>query len=168
MVVFEIKYFNHKGRTNFTMTNRFYNFIWSLFFRIWNEYGNIFAAEFDVNRGSSIQNVSNFLRKTNISNPPDTHKSVCISGGNKYYFFGKLFVCTQWMIPTSNGFKACWLNNKMLLSPMFGFGNLNFAKGKFTGHELGFCQKKHSKTKFSDKSLLTRKITSNKFLSFGN
>ena len=58
MVVFEIKHLiNHKGRTNFNIANRFYNFqfcIWSLFFRIWNEYGNILAAEFDVNKGSSI------------------------------------------------------------------------------------------------------------------
>ena len=48
------KQVNHKGRTNFTMANRFYNFIWSLFFRIWNEYSNILAAEFDINKGSSI------------------------------------------------------------------------------------------------------------------
>ena len=54
MVVFEIKHVNHTGRTNFTMANRIYNFIWSLFFRIWNKYGNILAAEFDVNKGSSI------------------------------------------------------------------------------------------------------------------
>ena len=54
MVVFEIKHVNHKGRTNFTMANRFCKFIWSLFFRIWNKYGNILAAEFDVNRGSSV------------------------------------------------------------------------------------------------------------------
>ena len=32
--------------------------------------------------------------------------------------------------------KACWLKNKMLLSPIFGFDTLNFTKGKFTGHEL--------------------------------
>ena len=57
MTVFEIKHVtNHKERTNFNMTNRFYNFqfyFWSLFFRNWNEYGNILAAEFDVNKGSS-------------------------------------------------------------------------------------------------------------------
>ena len=51
MIIFEIKHVNHKRRTDFTIRNRFYNFIWSLFFRIWNEYRNILAAEFDVNRG---------------------------------------------------------------------------------------------------------------------
>ena len=55
MVVFKIKHIiNHKGRTNFTMANRFYNFIWLLFFRIGNEYGNILAFEFDVTKGSSV------------------------------------------------------------------------------------------------------------------
>ena len=54
IVVFEIKQVNHKKRTNFTMVNKFYNFMWSLFFRMWNEYGNRLAAEFDINRGSSI------------------------------------------------------------------------------------------------------------------
>ena len=53
MVVFEIKHVNQKGRTTFAMANRFYNFIWSFYFQIWNEYENILADEFDVNRGSS-------------------------------------------------------------------------------------------------------------------
>ena len=66
------------------------------------------------------------------------------------------------MIRTCNGFKACWLKNKMLLSPTFGFVTLNFTKDKFTGHELGECYKKHSRTKFPDKSLLSREITSKK------
>ena len=67
MVVFETNHVNHRGRTKFTIASRFYNFIWSLFFRIWNEYGKILAAEYDVNRGSSIKYISHFLRKTNIS-----------------------------------------------------------------------------------------------------
>ena len=50
------------------------------------------------------------------------------------------------MISTCDGFKACWLKNKMLLSPIFGYDTLNFTKNKFTGHELGVCWKKHSKT----------------------
>ena len=54
MIIFEIKHVNHKRRTDFTIRNRFYNFIWSLLFRRWNEYGNILATEFDVNRESSI------------------------------------------------------------------------------------------------------------------
>ena len=54
MIVFEIEHVNHKGRTTFTMVNRFYNFIWSLHFQIWNKYGNILAAKLDVNTGSSI------------------------------------------------------------------------------------------------------------------
>ena len=54
MVFFEIKHVNHKGRTNFTMAHRFYNVIWSLIFRIWNKYGNILAAQFDVNKESFI------------------------------------------------------------------------------------------------------------------
>ena len=40
------------------------------------------------------------------------------------------------MISTCNGFKAYWLKNKMLLSPIFGLDTLNFTKDKFTGHEL--------------------------------
>ena len=47
----------------------------------------------------------------------------------------------------------------MLLSPILGFDTLNFTKDKFTGHELGVYYKKHSRTK----SLLSRKITLNKF-----
>ena len=54
VLIFEIKHVNHKRRTDFTIRNRFYNFIWSLLFRRWNEYGNILATEFDVNRESSI------------------------------------------------------------------------------------------------------------------
>ena len=61
------------------------------------------------------------------------------------------------MIPTCNGFKACWLKSKMLLSSIFGFDTLNFTKDKFTGHGPGVCQKKHSRAKFLDKSLLSRK-----------
>ena len=45
------------------------------------------------------------------------------------------------MIPTCNGFKACWLKNQMLLSPIFGSDTLNFTKDKFTGHELGCVRK---------------------------
>ena len=63
MVVFEIKHANHKGRTNVTMANRFYNFIWLLLFRIWNEYGNILTAEFDVNRGLFIYHISHIFPK---------------------------------------------------------------------------------------------------------
>ena len=55
MVVFERKrVINRKGRTNFNMANRFYNiqfYIWSLFFWILDEYGNVLAAEFDKNKG---------------------------------------------------------------------------------------------------------------------
>ena len=43
------------------------------------------------------------------------------------------------MIPTWNGFKACWVKNKMLLSPIFGFDTLDFTKDKFTGHEIDSC-----------------------------
>ena len=50
----------------------------------------------------------------------------------------------------------------MLLSPILGFDTLNFTKDKFTGHELGVYYKKHSRTK----SLLSRKITLNKFFVF--
>ena len=50
----------------------------------------------------------------------------------------------------------------MLLSPIFGFDTLSFTIGKFTGHELGVYYKKHSRTK----SLLSRKITLNKYFVF--
>ena len=69
MAVFEIKHVNHKERNVFTIANRFYNFMWTLSFRIWNEYENISAVEFDVKRLSSIWYISHFLRKTNISYP---------------------------------------------------------------------------------------------------
>ena len=65
------------------------------------------------------------------------------------------------MIPTCNGFKACWLKSKMLLSSIFGFDTLNLTKDKFTGHELGVCYKKHSSTKFSGKILRLTKIPFN-------
>ena len=67
------------------------------------------------------------------------------------------------MIPTCNGFKACWLKYKMLLSPTFGFDTLNFTKDKFTGHARvtkSILQQKN----FQDKSFFSREITLRKFL----
>ena len=58
------------------------------------------------------------------------------------------------MIPTCNGFKACWLKNKMLLAPIFGFDTIVFTKGKLTGHKLVVCLKKYSRTKFSGKTIV--------------
>ena len=66
------------------------------------------------------------------------------------------------MIPTCNKFKACWLKNKMLLSPTFGFDTLNFTKDKFTGHarvRKSILEQK----KFPNKSLFYREITLRKF-----
>ena len=47
-------------------------------------------------------------------------------------------------------------------SPIFGFDTLNFTQGKFTGHKLGVYHNKDSRIK----SLLSRKITLNKFFVF--
>ena len=57
------------------------------------------------------------------------------------------------MIPTCIGFKACWLKNKMLLAPIFGFDTIIFTKGKFTGHELVVCYEKHFRIKFLDETV---------------
>ena len=46
-----------------------FKFIWSLLYRIWNEYANILAAEFDVSKGSSIEYIRQFLQKTKIVYP---------------------------------------------------------------------------------------------------
>ena len=69
MIVFKIKHVNHKRKTDFTIRNRFYNFIWSLFFRIWNEYRNILVAEFDVNRGHPFSTESIFSKKLTFLTP---------------------------------------------------------------------------------------------------
>ena len=141
-------------RIDFTI----FSFTWSLFLRIWNEQGNILAAEFDANKRSSIQYISQFLRKSYPLIPTSPYAYERLTNT---IFFGKLCVCIKWMIPTCDGFKVCYLK-KMLLSPIFGFDTLNFTKGKFTGYELGVYYKKHSRTK----SLLPRKITLNKFFIF--
>ena len=62
------------------------------------------------------------------------------------------------MICTCNGFKACFLKNKMMVPPIFGFDTLDFINFKFTGHELDVYYKRHSRTT----SLFSRKITLNK------
>ena len=71
------------------------------------------------------------------------------------------YVLNGWSLLVMDLTLVSW-KNKMLLSPIFGFETLNFTKGKFTGHELGVYYKKHSRAK----SLLSRKITLNKFYVF--
>ena len=51
----------------------------------------------------------------------------------------------------------------MLLFPIFDFDILNFTKDKFMVMNLACVRKKHSRAKFSDKPLLSGKITLKKF-----
>ena len=64
MVVSEMKHVNPKVCYRGKQNLQFYLVV---VFQIWNDYWNIFAAEFDVNRELSFYYINNFLRKTNIS-----------------------------------------------------------------------------------------------------